>query len=333
MVRMNGLDLRQFQFDYDQTWSAMFLRSDGTVLARYGSRDERGPMATNSVEGLKRTMHRVLAADMRWPEDQESFRHKKGPAPEFARVEQMPSETIRKITSREKQASCVHCHNVYDAQRDVLIDRGQYDPRKRWKYPQPRNIGLVVDPLSGTEITRVLSGSPAEEAGIRAGDELVNLHGQSMLSLADIQFVLHFLPSQSTVTAKLRRGEVLREVAIELNPGWRATEMGWRASMYGMPPSPGLWVQTLSEDEKRQLRIPSEKLALKVRGVFGRDVRQAGLKKNDIVTRLGGRDDHLTHGQFHAQLRLDYYRPNAEMELSVLRDGRQKPITVRFANK
>ena len=50
MVRMNGVELGQFQFDYDQTWSAMFLLADGTVLARYGTRNAEGPMAVNSMD-------------------------------------------------------------------------------------------------------------------------------------------------------------------------------------------------------------------------------------------------------------------------------------------
>ena len=54
MVKMNGVDLRQFQFDYDMAWAALFLHPDGTVYARYGSRTVDGPMATNSASWLSR---------------------------------------------------------------------------------------------------------------------------------------------------------------------------------------------------------------------------------------------------------------------------------------
>ncbi|MFM7832242.1 MAG: thioredoxin family protein, partial [Planctomycetaceae bacterium] len=36
-VEMKGVDLNQFQFDYDLNWAAMFLNADGTVYARYGT--------------------------------------------------------------------------------------------------------------------------------------------------------------------------------------------------------------------------------------------------------------------------------------------------------
>ncbi|SVB76452.1 uncharacterized protein METZ01_LOCUS229306, partial [marine metagenome] len=36
-VEMKGVDLSQFQFDYDLSWAAMFINADGTVYGRYGT--------------------------------------------------------------------------------------------------------------------------------------------------------------------------------------------------------------------------------------------------------------------------------------------------------
>ena len=41
-VEMKGVDLNQFQFDYDLNWAAMFLNADGTVYARYGTQSAEG---------------------------------------------------------------------------------------------------------------------------------------------------------------------------------------------------------------------------------------------------------------------------------------------------
>src|SRR5262249_1722148 len=41
IVHANGMDLSQFQFDYDQSWAAFFLNPDMTIYGRYGTRSHR----------------------------------------------------------------------------------------------------------------------------------------------------------------------------------------------------------------------------------------------------------------------------------------------------
>ena len=85
MVKMNGVDLEQFRFDYDLSWAALFLHPDGTVYARYGSRSVAGPMVSNSTEGLVATMERVLDAHRQYPANRHLFADKRGPEPRFRR--------------------------------------------------------------------------------------------------------------------------------------------------------------------------------------------------------------------------------------------------------
>ena len=216
-----------------------------------------------------------------------------------------------------------------------MISNGEYDPGKRWKYPLPENIGLEVDPVSGTTITRVLAGSPAERAGIEAGEEIDVINGQAIHSLADIQFALHFLPEKAVAQITTNRAGSHRRKSrsLQLEPGWRAGNMAWRASMFGMPPRPGLWVQAANDEEKSRLDIPHDRLALKVRGVIGTEVRNSGLKKGDVIIKFRDRTNHHSEGQFHAELRLNYFRPKSMLALTVIRENQTMDITVEFANK
>ena len=66
-VEMKGVDLSQFQFDYDLNWAAMFLNADGTVYARYGTQSAQGADAYNSIESLEKTMYRVLVLHENYP--------------------------------------------------------------------------------------------------------------------------------------------------------------------------------------------------------------------------------------------------------------------------
>ena len=311
------------------------MKPDGTVIARYGSRDSRDRMTLNSMDGFKLTMSRVLDAYQKWPEDKDLYQQKRGPDYEFQQPEDIPSETIKKLVARnDSERGCIHCHNIYDAKREVDISRGVYDPWKRWKYPLPDRIGLGVDPMSGTTITKVLPGSAAARAGVQAGEEIEVIDGQAIHSLADVQFALHHLADEGVVEITTRRGDAGQKArSLELAKGWRVGEIGWRASMYEMPPRLGLWVQAATGEEKDQLQIPPERLALNIKGVFGQEVRKAGFKKGDVIIEFNGHTDHHTEGQFQAYVRLNHYRPNAVLPIKVLRAGEANELRVLFPNQ
>lgn len=338
---MNGLDLSRFQFDYDQTWAVMFFRHDGTLLARYGTRGDQDGMKYNSLEGFTATMQTALNVNANWRSEWQPFYDaKRGPASTYATVDQIPSAAIRKTLAREADGkqSCIHCHNVYDAKRDVDLANGNYDPAKRYKYPLPENIGLELDEVA--RVKRVLPNSPAATSGLSAADRIHRINGQNVHSIADIQFALHHisdpgeviietLPTQGnnpgTASAKKTR-------TLSLPAGWRVGDIGWRASMYGMPPKPGLWIQALTDKEKSTNAIAQDKLALKVRGLFGNDVRNSDLEKDDIIVQFGTESRHHAEGDFHAHLRLNYYQPDSKLKLRVLRKGESKEVVVTFVN-
>ena len=66
-VEMKGVDLSQFQFDYDLNLAAMFVNADGTVFARYGTQSAAGANAYNSIASLEKTMRSVLALHEDYP--------------------------------------------------------------------------------------------------------------------------------------------------------------------------------------------------------------------------------------------------------------------------
>lgn len=130
-VFTNGLDLKTFQFDTDQSFAVFFLNGDGTVYGRFGTRSHRTEwMVDVSVEAM-----------------------------EFAKPEHYPS--------------------LRDKYTDIL------KPGK----------DLVMDPYTRGTIKDVTPGSAAEIAGLCAGDELTSMGGQPLISIADIQWVLHQFPT------------------------------------------------------------------------------------------------------------------------------------------
>ena len=211
LVKMNGVDLRQFQFDYDMTWAGFFLHHDGTVLARYGSRSPKGPMVHNSAKGLVSTMRRVLDAYAKLPANRDLFAAKRGPDPAFATPEDIKGQRGRSGgRARVGRGNCIHCHNVHerfhDVEMRVPVD-GLRRPKTIFKYPLPANLGLSIDRDVGNRVAKVRVESPAAKAGIEKGDDLGVVGGQAIFSIADLQFVLHHLDDEATIDVEIRRAK------------------------------------------------------------------------------------------------------------------------------
>ena len=332
---MRGVDLAQFQFDYDLKWAAVLLNADGTVYARYGSGSADGDMALQSVAGLRRTLERVLEAHAAYPDNRARFVGKRGPAPQYRRAEEIPSPKIRKLlAASDARQSCIHCHNVYDGRHDVLAGRDDYDPRKLFKHPMPENLGLVVDSTDGTVIEQVRPGSPAAVADIRPGDRLDSIDGQAILSLADIQFALHFSGEEASVDVRVLREadgkSTTHSTTMRLEPGWRESDISWRASMWNLPPGPGFWTEALDASAKSRLGIEADRAALLVRGVWHPVPKQAGVAKGDVIVAIDGQNEAVSGPEFAAHIRLNCYRSGSRLELTLLRDGKRQSRTLVY---
>ncbi|SVC59845.1 uncharacterized protein METZ01_LOCUS312699, partial [marine metagenome] len=198
-VEMKGVNLSQFQFDYDLNWAAMFINSDGTVYGRYGTQSADGPDAYNSVESLEKTMKRVLAVHANYSAYKKFLVDKRGkPKPYKTALEMAGLEQKEKYEQLTERKNCIHCHNIHDAENNYLELTGKWSNEILWRYPLPDNIGLKIDPKDGLRISEVISGSPAAKAGLRAGQSITYINNQIILSIADIQWVLHNLPNTGT---------------------------------------------------------------------------------------------------------------------------------------
>src|SRR6516165_10848481 len=60
IVRMNGVDINLFRYDFDQTWMAFFLSADLRIYARYGGRGPASAEERISKAGLLHAMNETL---------------------------------------------------------------------------------------------------------------------------------------------------------------------------------------------------------------------------------------------------------------------------------
>ncbi len=328
-VEMKGVDLSQFQFDYDLNWAAMFINADGTVYARYGTQSAKGADAYNSVESLEKTMRRVLALHKNYPANKATLAGKLGKPKPYKTALQMPGMKHRsKLAGSTARNNCVHCHNIHDAEHEQLQDAGRLSHDALWRYPLPDNLGLQLDPSDGLVVTAVQADSPADKAGLHPGDVLTRADGQALTSIADLQWVLHNLPNtRASVTLKATHGDSAIEKKLAMNDDWKKTDISWRGSIWSIKPVLATWCAPMKDKQIKPLRLAKGVKPLEVRWINtgrpeGRNAKRAGLQKGDIIIGMEGNPLRISSEHFNMHVKLNY-KVGDKLPLTLLRKGKR----------
>lgn len=343
IVHANGMDLSQFQFDYDQSWAAFFLNADMTIYGRYGTRSHQTESKDDvSLEGFSKALSGALELHAQFPKFKTALASKRGPTSAIKVPEQFPSFKGKygaKLDYDGKVVqSCIHCHQVGEALR--LVARSAEKPISQkvlYPYPNPKALGLVLDPKEKATVKQVVAGSSAERDGFLTGDEIVTLSGQPLLSIADVQWVLHHADDTDKLKADVLRGGEKKSLSLTLAKGWRQLDdISWRATSWDMRRMTlgGLRLESLSEDLRRERKLPSDQLALLVKHVGQYNehavAKRAGFLKDDVLIAVDGDRSPLTESGLMAKL-LQTKRPSDRIAVTVLR-GTQK-LELEFAQQ
>src|SRR2546421_895462 len=227
LVQANALDLTLFQFDYDLTFAVFFMNADKTIYGRYGSRSDRKDATRDiSIEGFRQALVGALNLHKHYPVNKASLAGKQPKPVRFKTPDEFPSlrgKYPAKLDYEGKVVqSCMHCHQVRDAERRLLRDEKKPIPDEvLYPYPMPEVIGLALDPAESATVKNLLAGSAAEKAGFNAGDKILVLEGQPILSIADVQWVLQNAAQPATLNARVLRRLTKVNLALDLAADWR----------------------------------------------------------------------------------------------------------------
>ena len=314
ITNARGVNLDVFDFDYDLTWTAFFLNGHEKIYGRYGGRDAGSADAYLTLPGLKYAMRAALA----------SYRRDPGSKPE---LESRTPRTVEQFPAAKalKADACIHCHQVYDFRRAERKAAGTWRLDDVWVYPQPANLGIVLDPDQGNRVKAVQKGTAAERAGLQAGDELTTVDRQPVASFADVQYALERAPAKGAIRVAWRRAGAERAADLELANGWRKTDIGWRASMWGLEPSPCVYGVNLTAAEKKALGLLERGMAFRQGEYVPGPAKRVGIRANDVIFDIDGKQLEMTMLQFNAYVRLNY-KVGDRITFNVLRDGKRLDV-------
>ena len=267
-----------------------------------------------------------------YPANKASLSGKQARAPRFAVPENYPSLAGKYKPTLDYEGkvarSCLHCHQVGEAERAVFRAARQPIPDEvLHPWPMPNVLGLAFDPKAKARVASVTPGSTAAKDGFKAGDEVLTLAGQPLLSIADAQWVLHTALAPAKLTAGVQRGRRKLKLPLTLPADWRgASDISWRPTSWELRrmATGGLVLEEAGEAARRAAKRPSGELALRVKhvGLYGEHAagKKAGFKTDDIIVALDGRSERMTESELLTQL-LQTKLPGDRVSATVLRGG------------
>ncbi len=341
VVQGNGMDLSLFQFDYDLTFSVFFMNADKTIYGRFSTRADFEDAAKNiSIESFKGALEAALEIHKGYPENKASLAAKTGPEPIKQTPEAFPA-LLRYASNLNLDGrigdQCIHCHQIGEAQREIhWYDRKPVPDEVLYPFPMPDVLGLHFSPKHRAKISKIDPNSAAEKDGFRRADEILTLDGQPMISIADVQWVLHRAAENSTLPATVNRHGEEVNLTLTLKPGWRkGSDISWRTTTgeLRLVALGGMRLQDLSDAERQRNGIGENKMALRVENFRRGDRRsggqthaqRAGIRRGDIVVAYGDRTDRLTESGVIGYVLQD--KPQAKtLPLKLLRNGEQVEV-------
>jgi hypothetical protein len=337
IISTNGLDLSLFQFDYDQSFAAFLLNADGTIYGRFGTRSHRTSWADDvSVEGLAKALQGALELHADYPNNKSALARKKGPTPAVSSPEKYPLLKGRYTAQLDEKGvrvvqSCIHCHQIGDAQRQLARDGKQpLAEELLFPYPHPKSQGLILDPRARATVLRVEKDSPASAAGFAMGDVILTLAGQPLLSVADVQWVLHrAAPQGAALKAQVQRGARKVELTLELPAGWRRRDdTSWRVSNWGLRrmATGGMLLEVLPAAERNKAGVEEGSMALRVK-YLGQNgphaaAKRAGFRPGDVIVSFDEQTDLRREADVLAHA-LTKRKAGEQVAVTVLRGGKK----------
>ena len=334
----NGLDLKTFQYDTDQSFAVFFFNADKTVYGRFGTRSHRTDwLADVSVEGMAVAMKRALLLHAKYPANKSMLAAKSNQPTLYNTPEQFP--TLRNKPGRLNWKdrdfaeavvkNCIHCHEIGEARIEHYWQLKEPIPESvLYPYPHPKSIGLILDPEHAARVKQVTSGSAAEKSGLQTGDDIIVMNGQPLISMADVQWVLHHLPAAGAkVDMTIQRGDSPKKLSLHLDDGWRrADDTSWRTGHWILRRSMlgGMKLEQKADKDSGQTRLVVGYLGSW--GPFG-VAKRAGAMQGDIIRAVDRRADLRRESEVFEYINRQKQRGD-QVELTLQRGDRT--LTVRY---
>lgn len=192
------------------------------------------------------------------------------------------------------------------------IDRNLADA---YKLPKPE----------GALITQISPNSPAQKAGLRAGDVILKLNGASVLRTSDLLYALNKVQPNQTVQFEVLRDDKTRNISATLTTAPDETPATGTQGAASKGPVLGMSIRDLAEPEKNVLNVKG--------GIYVQDVRRGGLASlsniipGDVITQVN--NNQILNSQDFAKV-VSNLPKNTVARVAIIRQGQRAMLGLRI---
>ena len=169
----------------------------------------------------------------------------------------------------------------------------------------------------------VKPASIAADTGLKRGDVIQTMAGQPLLSIADVQWVLHHVdPKGGEVPMKILRQGSEMDLMLSLDDGWRrASDISWRVTTWGLRRIGGGGM-VIKEADDGGLFVGRV-------GKYGPHgaARKAGIREGDTLISYDGRSDFQSEQDILTYVATQK-KIGDHVKVKVNRDGRELTFTL-----
>lgn len=192
------------------------------------------------------------------------------------------------------------------------IDRNLADA---YKLPKPE----------GALITQVTPNSPAQKAGLRAGDVILKLNGASVPRTSDLLYALNKVQPNQTVQFEVLRDDKTRNITATLTTAPDETPATGTQASVSKGPVLGMSIRDLAEPEKNTLGVKG--------GIYVQDVRRGGLASlsniipGDVIVQVN--NTQILNSQDFAKV-VSNLQKNTVARVGIIRQGQRAMLGLRI---
>jgi S1-C subfamily serine protease len=190
---------------------------------------------------------------------------------------------------------------------------------------------------NGIEISKVYKDSPAEAAGLQDEDIILSFAGKEIHNTEDLIKLVRGQKVGDQVEVEYLREGKRNKVQVKLGPGpqKKITVREPRVPrVYHMTDVSKTWLGIQTTGLTEQLRVyfgAPEDLGLLIKEVVkDSPAEKAGLKAGDVLIKVANKK---VRGLKDVQRAINYFDPGDEIEVSVLRDKKEKAFKVKLEER
>jgi membrane-associated protease RseP (regulator of RpoE activity) len=317
---MSDIDVGLFEFDRNNALYYFIMNADDTIYMRYGGRDERSAESYLSLDSIELALKQGLEQHALYQE--EMLPNQERPEPLF------PCDIPRVRRELITYGRCVECHLIGDYTLLELERSGTLDKiTHMYKSPDIRTIGIHLDVPKGL-VVKEAEGAVVE-AGMKPGDRIVALNGQSLLTFGDFQFWYDKVPRDAShVALSVERGGQSVDLEVALPKEWWLTDLYFRNLTVN--PQQYFTARTLTPEEKAEYGFALDGFASEVVDTDPGAVVWSlhRLEKGDIIKSVNGVESDPDTDNLELYIKL-YTVSGKDYTLVVVRGGEEFEMLAR----